>query len=190
MCGPQAVIENRRTATPVAVAGMRGSEGGSRGGWGMKRHEEAARRHRSRCRSQGGGGGAAGVGGGTHSQRDGAARRPLKLCEAEGSSKQGTAGRGLPDRAGAGCSGAVGPRLETPNGGGSWAPRGFVGTDSVFNGVRHRRASIRLMASTHDGEHPTHHSHQPTTHTNISHPNKPSCPSFSPPASSTATVAR
>jgi len=126
LCGPQAVIENRRTATPVAVAGMRGLEEGSRGAWGMKSHQEAASRHRCQCRSQGGGGGAAGVEGGTHSQREGAPRRPLKLRQAEGSQQQGTAGRGFPDRAGAGCSGAVGPRLETPNGGGSWAPIAYL----------------------------------------------------------------
>ena len=85
LCGPPAVIENQRTATPVAVAGMRGLEEGSRGAWGMKGHQEAARRHRCRCRSQGRDGGAAGVGGCTHSQREGAPRRPLKLRQAEGS---------------------------------------------------------------------------------------------------------
>ena len=85
LCRPQAVIENRRTATPVAVADMRGLEECSRGAWGMKSHQEAVRRHRCRCRSQGGGGGAAGVGGGTHSQRERAPRRDLKLRQAEGS---------------------------------------------------------------------------------------------------------
>jgi len=122
------------------------------------------------------------VGGETNSQWKGARSRPLKLCEAKGSLQQGTAGHGFPDWAVVGRYWAVGPRLETPNGGCSRAP-----IASLM--VRHRRASIRFLASTHDGEHPTHHSHHFGTHTSISHPNQRSCSSFSSPSSFTSTVA-